>query len=81
MPTVSIIIPCYNEEKTIGMLLVAIHQQTYPMAEMEVIISDGMSEDGTRAEIEKFRFNSSGFANSNCRQSTAKHPDRLEFSD
>jgi succinoglycan biosynthesis protein ExoA len=55
MPTVSIIIPCYNEEKTIGMLLAAIHQQTYPLAEMEVIISDGMSEDGTRAEIEKFR--------------------------
>ncbi|TAK12949.1 MAG: glycosyltransferase family 2 protein, partial [Anaerolineae bacterium] len=55
MPTVSIIIPCYNEEKTIGKLLAALHAQTTPHAEMEVVISDGRSEDATLAVIEAFR--------------------------
>jgi glycosyltransferase involved in cell wall biosynthesis len=47
MPTVSIIIPCLNEVKTIGQLLDALYQQTFSRAEMEVIISDGNSQDGT----------------------------------
>ena len=55
MPTVSIIIPCLNEEKTIRILLDAILAQTYPTAEMEVIIADGLSEDDTRAEIFSFK--------------------------
>ena len=55
MPNVSIIVPCYNEEKTIGLLLDAIYHQDYPLADLEVVISDGMSTDNTRVEIEKFR--------------------------
>jgi len=51
MLQVSIIIPCYNEQDTIRLLLDALYQQTYPRSDMEVIIADGMSEDGTRAEI------------------------------
>jgi len=54
MPKVSLIIPCYNEEKTIRLLLEAILVQTFPMVDMEVIIADGMSEDGTREEIQAF---------------------------
>lgn len=54
-PTLSIIIPCLNEEKTIRILLDAIFVQTYPVAEMEVIIADGLSEDNTRAEIFAFK--------------------------
>lgn len=53
-PTVSIIIPCYNEEKTIQTLLDAILAQTYPREEMEVIIADGLSEDKTRERITSF---------------------------
>ncbi|MBN2385478.1 MAG: glycosyltransferase family 2 protein [Anaerolineales bacterium] len=53
-PTVSIIVPCYNEQATIRPLLTAIYEQTYARAEMEVIIADGMSTDGTRAEIAAF---------------------------
>jgi succinoglycan biosynthesis protein ExoA len=45
---VSVIIPCYNERDTIGLLLQAIEAQTYPLDRMEVVIADGMSEDGTR---------------------------------
>ena len=54
-PTISITIPCLNEEKTIRILLDAILTQTYPASEMEVIIADGLSEDNTRAEIAAFR--------------------------
>jgi len=54
MPSVSIIVPCYNEQGTISKLLEAIHAQTYPRGDMEVVIADGMSTDGTRAEITAF---------------------------
>lgn len=54
MPLVSIIVPCFNEQKTIGKLLDAIHAQTFPKPALEVIIADGMSTDGTRAEINAF---------------------------
>lgn len=54
MPRVSLIIPCYNEELTITLLLEAIVQQTYPLGELEVIIADGQSTDHTRERIEEF---------------------------
>ncbi|GAB4582125.1 MAG: glycosyltransferase family 2 protein [Anaerolineales bacterium] len=55
MPFVSIIVPCYNEQHTISLLLDAIDRQTYPQQEMEVIIADGLSTDQTRAEIARFQ--------------------------
>jgi glycosyltransferase involved in cell wall biosynthesis len=54
MPTVSIIVPCFNEEHTIGLLLDAIYKQTYSIAEIEVVIADGHSTDGTRDAVEQF---------------------------
>src|SRR5688572_21258972 len=54
-PFVSIIVPCYNEEKTIHHLLNAIFAQTYPRTQMELIVSDGMSTDGTRRVVAKFQ--------------------------
>ena len=57
MPKVSIIVPCYNEENTIGYLLDAICDQTYSLREIEVIISDGMSIDNTLDVINKFKDN------------------------
>jgi len=51
---VSIIIPCYNEQATIGLLLDAIREQTYPSDELEIIIADGMSDDGTRDVISAY---------------------------
>jgi len=54
MPNVSIIIPCYNEQATIGGTLGAVYAQTYPRANMEVIIADAMSGDGTRETIAEF---------------------------
>jgi succinoglycan biosynthesis protein ExoA len=47
-PLVSIIVPCRNEARFIGQCLASILRSDYPKDRMEVIISDGMSEDGTR---------------------------------
>jgi succinoglycan biosynthesis protein ExoA len=54
MPSVSIIIPCFNEQTTICKLLAAIYAQTFPRLDLEVIVADGISTDGTRAEISSF---------------------------
>lgn len=54
-PKVSVIVPCYNEQATIRLLLEALRAQTFPCSDMEVIIADGMSQDGTRAEIAAFQ--------------------------
>lgn len=54
-PTVSVIIPCYNEQDTIARLLEALYHQTYAREDMEVIIADGMSTDGTRQVIGDFQ--------------------------
>jgi len=55
MPKVSVIIPCYNEEKTIGLLLDAIFCQSFPRTELEVVIADGLSTDHTRQVIADFQ--------------------------
>lgn len=44
---VSIIVPCYNERTTITLLLDALYGQSYPLSAMEVVIADGLSDDGT----------------------------------
>ncbi|KAA0284873.1 MAG: glycosyltransferase family 2 protein [Chloroflexi bacterium] len=54
-PTVSIIIPCYNEQATIRKLLEALRLQTYPLDKMEVVISDGLSTDETLDVIGSFQ--------------------------
>ena len=53
--SISIIVPCYNEEATIGLLLDALLCQTYPRDLMEVIIADALSQDKTRDVIAAFQ--------------------------
>lgn len=47
MNLVSVVVPCYNEEKHIGKLLNALIEQTYPLESIEVLIIDGKSSDKT----------------------------------
>jgi glycosyltransferase involved in cell wall biosynthesis len=54
LPFLTIIIPCYNEQATIAAMLEAIYNQTYPRANLEVIIADGLSRDRTREVIDSF---------------------------
>ncbi|MFQ5850698.1 MAG: glycosyltransferase family 2 protein [Candidatus Binatia bacterium] len=51
---VSIIIPCCNEERFIGECLDSIIGNEYPKDQLEVVVVDGMSEDGTRAIVEGY---------------------------
>jgi len=53
-PLVSIVIPCYNEEKTIGQVLDSLYHQTYPRSRMEVIVADGRSTDRSRDIIQAY---------------------------
>jgi succinoglycan biosynthesis protein ExoA len=55
MPLVSVIVPCYNEQATIRLLLDALYAQTFPRSEIEVVIADGQSTDSTRQEIAAFQ--------------------------
>lgn len=56
--SLSIIIPCYNEEATIqgtAETILAYMQETWPQYEYEIILIDDGSTDGTRDVLEKFR--------------------------
>lgn len=62
MKQVSIIVPCYNEQATIALLLQAIYDQTYPREALEVVIADGMSTDRTREIVAQFQQDHPGLA-------------------
>ena len=53
VPTVSIVIPAFNEERTIRACVVAALEQTSPAD--EIIVVDNRSTDGTRAVLESLR--------------------------
>jgi glycosyltransferase involved in cell wall biosynthesis len=53
LPFVSVVIPCYNEERFIGKVLENLADQ-YDSQRYEMIIVDGMSVDGTRRVIDEF---------------------------
>ena len=51
---VSVVIPCYNEERFIGKTLENLVSQ-YDCSRYEVIVVDGMSTDGTREVVKQFQ--------------------------
>src|ERR1051326_341061 len=54
METVSVVIPCYNEERFIGNALEQLARQ-FDSDRYEIIVVDGLSEDNSRAVVEDFR--------------------------
>ena len=48
---VSIIVPCRNEGRFIDRCLRSISASDYPRDQIEILVVDGMSKDGTRAQI------------------------------
>jgi len=54
---VSIIIPTRNEEKYISKVLDSLIAQDYPKENIEIVVVDAMSIDGTRKIIEKYQQN------------------------
>ena len=54
LPTVSVIVPCYNEDRFIRKTLENLVTQ-YPSQVYEIIVVDGMSDDATRDVVEQFQ--------------------------
>ena len=53
-PLVSVILPCRNESGYIEHCLESILQQEMPDGDFELIVADGVSNDGTREFLERF---------------------------
>ncbi|MBU1111358.1 MAG: glycosyltransferase, partial [Nanoarchaeota archaeon] len=53
-PVISILIPAYNEEKTIIRTLESVRDINYPKNKLDVIVIDDGSNDGTKEQIENF---------------------------
>ncbi len=54
MPFISVVIPCFNEEKFIDSLMKNLIDQDYPKEKVEIIFADGDSTDKTKSIIEKY---------------------------
>lgn len=54
LPIVSVIVPCYNEEKFIGKCLESILNQDYPKKKLEILVVDGISDDKTREIVKNY---------------------------
>ena len=53
-PSLSVIVPCRNEERYIARCLDSILANDYPAARFEVLVVDGRSEDGTRQQVVEY---------------------------
>lgn len=53
-PSVSIVVPCRNEAAFIGNCLDSILANDYPKHRLEILVVDGMSEDGTRVIVQEY---------------------------
>jgi cellulose synthase/poly-beta-1,6-N-acetylglucosamine synthase-like glycosyltransferase len=54
LPLVSVIVMCRNEKHSIAECLDSLIANDYPKDRLELFVSDGMSEDGTRAILESY---------------------------
>jgi glycosyltransferase involved in cell wall biosynthesis len=52
LPVVTVLVPCRNEFRYITACLNSILATSYPAERLEVLVLDGMSDDGTQAAIE-----------------------------
>lgn len=55
LPSISVVIPTYNSERTLTECLENILQQDYPRAKIEIIIADGGSRDRTLEIARKYK--------------------------
>lgn len=53
-PTVTVVIPCRNEERYIGKVLDNLLEQTYPKDKLEIVVADGLSTDATTRIVESY---------------------------
>jgi len=61
IPLVSVVVPCFNEVKTIKESLFSILNQNIFKDQIEIFVIDGMSNDGTRYILEEMKTRIDGF--------------------
>lgn len=54
LPLVSVVVPCRNERRFIADFLDSLLTNSYPPDRLEVLLVDGMSDDGTRDIIQRY---------------------------
>jgi glycosyltransferase involved in cell wall biosynthesis len=54
-PIISVIIPTFNSQATIGKCLQSIRMQNYPQEKIEIILTDGGSKDKTKEIVSKYK--------------------------
>jgi len=55
LPTVAVIVPCYNEEATVRRTAESVLALEYPTDKLSLVLVDDGSTDGTRTAMERFR--------------------------
>lgn len=55
LPTISIVVPAHNEEKTIERALTSLYESNYPASKFEVIIANDGSTDNTAQIVKDFK--------------------------
>ncbi len=53
-PSVAIIVPCFNEERTIAATILSLLAMDYPKEKLSIVVVDDGSTDGTAAIAERF---------------------------
>ncbi|MEZ4368703.1 MAG: glycosyltransferase family 2 protein [Kofleriaceae bacterium] len=71
LPTVSIVMPAFNEEAYIEACIRSVQAQDYPRDKLEILVADGRSTDRTRALLDEL-------AAADPRIRTIDNPDRLQ---
>lgn len=56
LPKVSIVIPCREEAQSIEECLSSLIANTYPKDRLEILVVDGLSEDGTRTIVQNYAY-------------------------
>jgi succinoglycan biosynthesis protein ExoA len=54
LPRVTVIVLCRNEKDSIAECLDSLIANDYPKGRLEILVADGMSDDGTRAIVESY---------------------------
>lgn len=53
-PRVSLVLPCRNEAQHLAACLDSLLETTFPLDELELLVVDGQSDDGTRAVVARY---------------------------
>ncbi|MGX6600621.1 glycosyltransferase family 2 protein [Micromonosporaceae bacterium Da 78-11] len=54
LPFVSVVTPCWNEARFVAAFLDSVLGNRYPADRLEILLADGMSDDGTREIVEEY---------------------------